>query len=124
VLRRAGVRRAFLDVSGDCLAVGAPPGQPGWLVEIADPEREGQVLPGVRPRLRDAALATSSNLVSVVRYGQAVRGHVMDPWSGWPAARCRQVSVVARTAVEADALSTAMLVEPRRFSGVVRAWTV
>jgi hypothetical protein len=31
---------------------------------------------------------------------------------------------VARTAVEADALSTAMLVEPRRFSGVVRAWTV
>ena len=48
----------------------------------------------------------------------------MDPWSGWPAARCRQVSVVARTAVEADALSTAMLVEPRRFSGVVRASTV
>jgi thiamine biosynthesis lipoprotein len=124
VLRRAGVRRAFLDVSGDCLALGAPPGQPGWLVEIADPDREGQVLPGVRARLRDAALATSSNLVSVVRYGRAVRGHVMDPWSGWPAARCRQVSVVARTAVEADALSTAMLVEPRRFSGVVRAWTV
>ena len=72
VLRRAGVRRAFLDVSGDCLALGAPPGQPGWLVEIADPDREGQVLPGVRPRLRDAALATSSNLVSVVRYGRAV----------------------------------------------------
>jgi FAD:protein FMN transferase len=124
VLRRAGVRRAFLDVSGDCLALGAPPGQAGWLVEIADPEREDQVLPGARTRLRDAALATSSNLVSVVRYGRAVRGHVMDPWSGWPAARCRQVSVVARTAVEADALSTAMLVEPRRFSGVVRAWTV
>jgi FAD:protein FMN transferase len=124
VLRRAGIRRAFLDVSGDCLALGAPPGEAGWLVEVADPDRDGAVLPGARTRLRDAALATSSNLVSVVRYGRAVRGHVMDPASGWPAAGRRQVAVVARTGLEADALSTAMLVEPRRFPGVLRAWTV
>lgn len=123
-LRRAGIRRAFLDVSGDCLALGAPPGEAGWLVEVADPDREGAVLPGARTRLRDAALATSSNLVSVVRYGRAVRGHVMDPVTGWPAAACRQVTVVARTALEADALSTATLVEPRRFPGVLRVWTV
>ena len=124
VLRRAGIRRALLDVSGDCLALGAPPGEAGWLVEVADPDRDGAVLPGARTRLRDAALATSSNLVSVVRYGRAVRGHVMDPDSGYPAARCRQVTVVARSGLEADALSTAMLVEPRRFPGVLRAWTV
>ena len=42
VLRGAGIRRAFLDVSGDCLAIGAPPGEPGWLVEIADPARVGR----------------------------------------------------------------------------------
>jgi thiamine biosynthesis lipoprotein len=120
VLRRAGIRRALLDVSGDCLAIGAPPGRSGWLVEIADPDRPDAVIGSTR--LRDAALATSSNLVSVVRYGRAVRGHVMDPASGYPAARCRQVSVVARTGLEADALSTAMLVSPRRFAGVVRAY--
>jgi thiamine biosynthesis lipoprotein len=120
VLRRAGIRRALLDVSGDCLAIGAPPGESGWLVEIADPDRPDAVIGSTR--LRDAALATSSNLVSVVRYGRAVRGHVMDPKSGYPAARCRQVSVVARTGLEADALSTAMLVSPRRFAGVVRAY--
>jgi thiamine biosynthesis lipoprotein len=124
VLRRAGITRAFLDLSGDCLAIGAPPGESGWLVEVADPDREGAVLPGVRPRLRDAALATSSNLESVVRYGRAVRGHVMDPASGWPATGCRQVTVVARTGLEADALSTGMLVNPRRFGGVVRSWVV
>jgi thiamine biosynthesis lipoprotein len=122
VLRRAGIRRALLDVSGDCLAIGAPPGEPGWLVEVADPGRAGAVIGSTR--LRDAALATSSNLVSVVRYGRAVRGHVMDPESGYPAARCRQVSVVARTGLEADALSTAMLVSPRRFPGVVRSYVV
>lgn len=118
VLRARGIRRALLDVSGDCLALGAPPGEPGWLVEIADPDRPRAVLGATR--LRDAALATSSNLVSVVRYGRAVRGHVMDPDRGVPATGCRQVTVVARTGLEADALSTAMLVSPRRFNGVLR----
>lgn len=122
VLRRAGIRRALLDVSGDCLALGAPPGESGWLVEVADPERPGAAIGSAR--LRDSALATSSNLVSVVRYGRAVRGHVMDPDSGYPAARCRQVSVVARTGLEADALSTAMLVSPRAFPGVLRSYVV
>lgn len=122
VLRAAGIRRALLDVSGDCLALGAPPGEAGWEVGVADPDRAGGVIAATR--LRDAALATSSNLVSVVRYERAVRGHVMDPRTGWPAERCRQATVVARTGIEADALSTAMLVLPGQYRGVLRSWTV
>ncbi len=122
VLRARGIRRAFLDVSGDCLALDAPPGEAGWRVDIADPERPGGVIASTR--LRHAALATSSNLVSVVRYGRAVRGHVMDPASGWPARRCRQVTVVARTGLEADALSTAALVSPKALGLVRRSWVV
>jgi len=122
VLRRAGIRSAFLDVSGDCLAIGAPPGESGWLVEIADPVRAG-VVRG-QTRLRDAALATSANTVSVVRWGRAVRGHVMNPATGYPASAVVQATVTARTGIEADALSTAMLVAPARYRGVTRAWTV
>jgi thiamine biosynthesis lipoprotein len=118
VLRRMGIERAFLDVSGDCLALGAPPGEAGWRVDIADPRRPGQS--AATTRLRDMALATSSNTVSVVRYGRAVRGHVINPDTGWPADALTQVSVVARTGIEADALSTAMLVVGRPFEGVVR----
>jgi FAD:protein FMN transferase len=117
-LRGLGIDSAFLNVSGDCFALGAPPGLKGWLVEIAG------IHPGARPlastRLRDAALATSANTVSVVRYGRAVRGHVMNPESGWPADALVQVSVVARTGIEADALSTAMLVSGKPFEGVLR----
>lgn len=116
VLRHAGIKRAFLDVSGDCYALGAPPGREGWLVEIADPHRPGRTIAATR--IRDAALATSANTVSVVRYGRAVRGHVMDPETGWPADARVQVSVVARTGIEADALSTAMLVSGRPAPGV------
>jgi len=122
VFRRAGIRRAFLDVSGDCLAIGAPPGESGWLVEIADPTRAGRVRG--RTRLSDAALATSANTVSVVRWGRAVRGHVMNPATGYPASALIQATVTARTGLEADALSTAMLVAPARYPGVRRAWSI
>jgi thiamine biosynthesis lipoprotein len=122
VLRRAGVRRALLDVSGDCLALGAPPGESGWLVEVADPARPGGTIG--RVRLRDAALATSANTVSVIRWGRAVRGHVVDPASGYPADRLVQATVVARTGLEADALSTAMLVSGGAPAGVLRTFEV
>jgi thiamine biosynthesis lipoprotein len=122
VLRQAGVRRAFLDISGDCYALGAPPGEAGWLVDIVDPRPGRRVL--ASPRLRDAALATSSNSVSVIRYGRAVRGHVMDPATGWPADALTQVSVVARSGIEADALSTAMLVSGAPTASVLRSFTI
>jgi FAD:protein FMN transferase len=117
-LRSLNISSAFLDVSGDCFALGAPPGEEGWLVEIASPRPGG--VPLASTRLRDAALATSSNSMSVVHYGRAVRGHVMNPDTGWPADALVQVSVVARTGIEADALSTAMLVAGRPWKGVLR----
>lgn len=119
VLDRAGIRRAFLDISGDCIALGAPPGAAdGWLVEIARPHNDEGRRPSVR--LRDAALATSANTISVVRYGRAIRGHVMNPETGWPADALTQVTVVSRSGIEADALSTGMLVSGKPAKGVVR----
>jgi len=113
VLRGRGIGRAFIDVSGDCAAIGAPPGETGWLVEIADPDRPGAAIASIR--LRDAALATSAN---------TVHPHVMNPRTGMPADRLRQVSVVAADAIAADALSTAMFVSGRRFPGALRAYSV
>lgn len=119
VLRTAGIHNALLDISGDCFAIGTPPDSDrGWLVEIANPTAGAP--PIASTRLREAGLATSSNSVSVVRYGQAIRGHVMDPETGWPAKALTQTTVVARSGTEADALSTAMLVSGNPAAGVVR----
>jgi len=44
-------------------------------------------------------------------------GHILDPRSGWPAEQVLSTSVLAKTAAEADALSTAFYVmgpEPAR----------
>ena len=120
VLRSRGIRRAFIDVSGDCYAVGAPPGSDGWRVGIADPASPGSTI--AEHRLRDAGLATSSNLVSVVRYAAEVRGHVMNPMTGWPATTLRQATIVARSAVAADALAKALLITGRCPAGAIAAY--
>ena len=103
LLRGCGIRRAFIDIGGDCYGLGAPPDEPdGWLVEIAGEHK--------MVRLRNAALATSANAQSVIRLGQRVVGHVMNPATGHPADGYRQASVIAGTATAADAFSTAALV--------------
>jgi len=122
VLRTRGVSRAFLDVSGDVAAIGAPPGEPGWRVDIADPKHYGRTV--AYTRLRDAALSTAANTESIVRYGALMVGHVMDPATGWPAGALTQSSVAARTSTAADALSTAMLVSGKEPGGVLRSWAV
>lgn len=122
VLRARGITRAFLDVSGDMAAVGAPPGEPGWRVDIADPGHAGATV--AHTRLRDAALATAANTESIVRYGALIVGHVMDPATGWPARALKQASVVTRTATAADALSTAMLVSGKASPRVWRSYAV
>lgn len=54
----------------------------------------------------------------------AMRGHVMNPVTGWPATALQQASVVGRTAVAADALAKAMLVSGRRPAGAIAAYWV
>lgn len=120
VLRDRGVRAALLEVSGDCIAVGAPPGRAGWPIDIVDPRGDGRI--AASTEIRDQALATSANTQSVVHFGRIVRGHVMDPARGEPADRAIQATVVATTGLRADALSTAMLVAGRTVQGVERSW--
>ena len=117
VLRAAGIGRAFVDVSGDCYGLGAPPGEPeGWNVQIAGSDR---VL-----RLRDAALATSSNAQTTIRLGYFGKlGHIMDPEWGRPVEVGEKVTVVAPTAIAADAVSTGALVLGAAPAGVQALFT-
>ncbi len=122
ILRRLRVHAALLDVSGDCLAIGAPPGEAGWRIGVADPGDRSRILATVR--LRDRALATSANTVQAIRLGGVLRGHVMDPATGYPAQGLVQATVVARSGLEADALSTALLVTGQPVEGIEWYWRV
>jgi thiamine biosynthesis lipoprotein len=116
------VAAALLDVSGDLLAIGAPPGAAGWPVDIVDPRRPGAILASTS--LRDGALATSGVSVSRVRLSGVERGHVLDLAQGAPVERRLQATVTAATGMMADILSTAMLGSGGSWAGVRQRWVV
>ena len=97
-------------------ALGAPPDEPrGWKVEIGDPYNPRRRIAAVW--LKNQALGTSSAANQWFEQGGRRYGHVLDPRTGRPVQGMASASVLAPTAAEADALSTAFFVmgiEPAR----------
>ncbi|NMC20701.1 MAG: FAD:protein FMN transferase, partial [Thermogutta sp.] len=86
----------------------APALSAGWPIGIANPLFRGGRLGAIA--LSDQSLATSGTAFQFF-YHQGKRfGHVLDPRTGFPVEHCLSVTVVAPTAAEADALSTAFFV--------------
>ena len=107
------------------LALGAPPGEPGWTVHLARGSSNSVPLPATSSATRN--LAPQHCLCQAVAHcgeqrlylasqaisgsGTAVRGaHIIDPRTGRPADGKFRAWAVAPTAAEADALSTAFMV--------------
>lgn len=98
-LRRRGLGRALLELSGDFLALDPPRGWNGWPLAAADPWTGAPS--EARFDLVGAGLATSATVD---------RRSILDPRDGSFAERLAQVTVVAPTAAQADAWSTALVV--------------
>jgi thiamine biosynthesis lipoprotein len=110
-LARRGLRTALLSAGGSSvLALGPARGRP-WPVGLRDPRarhRRWAIL-----HLRDAALATSGSGEQFFESGGRRYGHILDPRTGWPAEGQLAATVVASSAAEADALSTAFFIGGR-----------
>jgi thiamine biosynthesis lipoprotein len=90
-------------------AIGSPPDDPaGWQVGIRHPWDAERRLAVVR--LRNRALGNSAATYQHLEHEGRMLGHVLDPRTGWPAAGIASASVIAATAADADALSTAFYV--------------
>ena len=88
-------------------ALGSPPGRLGdrWEIALAHPCVPGRSLGSLR--LRNRAMGTSGQAIqSFVVEGRSF-GHLLDPRTGQPGHGPLSVSVLAPTAAQADALSTA-----------------
>ena len=99
-LKAAGAAHVLVDL-GEIVAIGGHPGGRPWRVGLAQ---------GGEIDLADRAVATSAaNGFSFDQQGRL--SHILDPRTGRPARGLRAASVVARRAADADALSTALLVD-------------
>jgi thiamine biosynthesis lipoprotein len=110
-IRAEGVESALVDVGGNVYGLGSPDeGADGWNVALFHPTT-GQVDRVLV--LRDRAVATSANTEQTRVLGHLRVGHLFDARRGRPAHGHASATVVARTGVESDLLSTvAFLVGP------------
>ena len=105
ILRSSGIEEAFLNSGGSTiLAIGAPPGQAGWLVHLRDPSR--RIDPYVM--LKDESVSTSEQSASSL-LGHESAGHIVDPVTGKPLDTRFAVSVVTPLGTPSDGLSTTLL---------------
>jgi thiamine biosynthesis lipoprotein len=105
-----GVRSALLHGGGSsAYAIGTPPTEPrGWPVRLIHPTEPNRSLGTAY--LRDAGLGTSAATFQFFEYKGEKLGHLLDPRTSWPARGTASASVLAPTAAEADAMSTAAFI--------------
>ncbi len=117
LLREAGVKRAFLHGgTSTAYGLGSPIDGDRWQVAVPYPgeetSSEKESVLAVAP-LENASLSVSAVWGRVFEAGGATYGHVLDARSGRPVEGTLLTAVVAASATEADALSTALLVKGR-----------
>jgi FAD:protein FMN transferase len=108
MLRKAGLSTTLVDM-GEIRAIGTRPGGAPWQVGLADPDQPGAFTEIID--LADRAVATTAG--AGFRFDRNGRfTHLFDPATGRSPKLYRTISVIAPTATEADALSTAFSLMP------------
>ena len=108
VLRAHGFKHMLVDM-GEPRAMAAKPDGSAWQIGLADPRDPSRSLYTLS--VFDQAVATSGGYGTMLA-AAGLYTHLIDPHSGLTAPAYESVSVVAPTATQADALSTALALIP------------
>jgi thiamine biosynthesis lipoprotein len=113
VLKDYGVKAALVDAGGDIRILGSRPGKffshRPFRIAIQHPRAETKIL-GIIKLEGDRAIATSGDYERYFVQDGVRYHHILDPATGRPAQGCSSVTIIAPTALEADALATGIFV--------------
>lgn len=110
-VRELGIDRGVIDLGGNmfCMAE-PPPGRESYSIGIRNPRaKEYQSILG-SVAILNQSVAGSGDYERFAEIGRRRICHIMDPRTGHPVEGVAHVSVVAKTAMAADTLSTAAFV--------------
>jgi len=120
-MQKRGAIGGMVDSGGNIRCFGAPADKNAWLVGLQNPKSAGTDtdLPELHGaigtggvlmvlRLNDMAVATSGDYRRFVTIDGKKVSHIVDPNTGASADRLSSDTIIAATAVDADALSTAV----------------
>jgi thiamine biosynthesis lipoprotein len=105
VLARLGFPRAMVAAGGDLALGEAPPGAPGWRIEIA-PFGQSMSDPLVLVAAH-AGISTSGGSEQFVEIGGVRYSHIVNPATALGLTQPVAVTIIARDATRADSLATA-----------------
>ncbi len=101
----------LVNLGGDVLARGAPPGGTGWAVGVQDPANHfDNAAPLAGLRLTNQAVATSGGYQRFYTIGGKRYSHIFDPRTGRPADGPASATVIAGDNLTANALATTLCV--------------
>lgn len=129
-MRDDAIRAGTIDLGGNVLFFGRPPGGGRWRVDVVDPLRRGQVVGHFT--LDSGAVATSGVYENYVVVGGRRYGHLIDPRTGVPKRDVLSATAIGALGEWSDGLSaTLFLMGPDRggrladsLAGVAALWIV
>lgn len=101
-----GIRDALVDMSGDIRVAGTRDGKP-WPIGVRNPRGADNI--AVLP-VSNVGVSTSGDYERFFVKDGKRYCHIIDPRTGYPADRCRSVTVVAPNLAFADGLATGVFV--------------
>ncbi len=107
VLRKQGFDSGFVDAGGDGMFFGTKPDGLPWIVGLRNPDNKTESI--IVLKILDMAVATSGNYERY--FNESARlSHISDPRTGYSSQNLISATVIAASAMEADALATAVFV--------------
>lgn len=104
-LKQQGITRALLEAGGDIVVGEAPPGEPGWRIEIANAVPEKRFV-----TLVNAAISSSGDVEQYIEFNGKRYSHIVDPRTGLGLTNRLAVTVIAPQGITSDSLATAACV--------------
>jgi len=114
-MRKAGASAGMVDIGGDIRCFGIPPqGGGGWRIGLQRPEESPEPIGPGEPvlvlQLTDMAVATSGNYRRFVVVAGQKHSHILNTRTGQSCDKLASVTIIAKEAITADALATAVSV--------------
>lgn len=104
-LRKQGITRALVEMGGDLVVTGPPPGERGWTIALPNDVAAGGV---AKQTFRHCAISSSGDTEQFAEIGGVRYSHVVDPRTGWSLTNRIQTTVVTRYGLVSDPISTAL----------------
>lgn len=119
VLKQHGITRALVELGGDIVVSGPPPGTDGWTIRVPN---AGDDRGPADLRFTDRAISTSGDTEQFAVIGGRRYSHIVDPRTGQALTNRVQVTVTAPDGLTSDPLSTALSVLGEEHGKLLRAY--